>query len=139
MKSVPDRYLDRLDDNFLKEVSKFDVNGRQIKNAVRVAHSLAVNENRGIIPEDIFSILEALRSFDEDFDRSVEQNESRSGTGGASMITARPIVLSKLSEMSDKAGQMLSWSQAWLIVSSICLVLFTLQMYSILCNKLEKI
>jgi hypothetical protein len=133
------RRPDWLDDSFLKEVSKFDVNGRQIRNAIRVAHSLAANENRGIIPEDIFSVLKALRSFDEDFDQSVKQNKPRLGMGRASIPLAKSIASSRLSEMSDRAQQMLSLGQAALFVSSICLVLFTLQKYSVLGNKLKRI
>jgi phage FluMu protein gp41 len=54
-----------LSDSFLNEVSQFDINGRQIKNALRVAHSLAMNQKRELASEDIMSVLQAVAAFDD--------------------------------------------------------------------------
>ena len=56
-----------VNDRFLDQVCATDMNGRRIKNAVRVAHALAANDDREMQAEDIFSILRALQSFTEDF------------------------------------------------------------------------
>ena len=56
------------------KVSKVDFNGRQIKNAVRVAYARALNDQRKLRPEHIYSVLEALKSFENDFrDHSVKR------------------------------------------------------------------
>jgi len=52
-----------LGEGFLNEVAETDMNGRQIKNAVRLAHALAGHKKREMLPEDIFAVLRALTSF----------------------------------------------------------------------------
>ena len=52
---------------FLVRVSAIELNGRQIKNAVRVAYGLAANANRTLEAKDIDAVLRTLNSFDDDF------------------------------------------------------------------------
>ena len=59
-----------LDDKFLDDIGKEEINGRQIKNAVRVAHALAQNDCREMMAEDIYSAIQTLRSFEDDFRQS---------------------------------------------------------------------
>jgi hypothetical protein len=62
-----------LDDEFLNKLASHDINGRQIKNVLRVAYSIAANDNRDLRPEDIVKVLEACESFESDF-RNVMSN-----------------------------------------------------------------
>ncbi|USP79640.1 hypothetical protein yc1106_06914 [Curvularia clavata] len=55
-----------VDDAFLDRVVDNEMNGRQIKNAVRVAHALAQDKQRQMNSEDIFSVVRMIKSFDED-------------------------------------------------------------------------
>ena len=55
-----------LDDGFLRKIAEYEMNGRQIKNAVRVAHALAIDKQRDMIPEDVFSVVRAIKSFEEE-------------------------------------------------------------------------
>ena len=65
-----------LNGDFLDNVAAFELNGRQIKNAARVAHALAANQNRSLEREDVLSTLRALTSFYKDFiDHSVKRTE----------------------------------------------------------------
>jgi hypothetical protein len=59
-----------LDDGFLDLVAGEQINGRQIKNIVRMAYALASNGNREMEPKDILSGLEALKDFESDFQSS---------------------------------------------------------------------
>lgn len=56
-----------LNEKFLSSVSGLEINGREIKNAVRVAHAIAVNDKRGMAPKDIHSVLRALTPFENEF------------------------------------------------------------------------
>ncbi|SRR6266536_753035 len=60
-----------LDTKFLKKISEEDVNGREIKNIVRVAHALAVNEKRALRAKDILQGLQYLKDFERDFSNAV--------------------------------------------------------------------
>jgi hypothetical protein len=52
---------------FLDKISKEEVNGREIKNIVRVAHALAFNDERPMKATDILQGLQSLRTFERDF------------------------------------------------------------------------
>jgi len=52
-----------LEESLLDEIAKIDMNGREIKNAVRVAHALAEDKGRGLIPEDILLVLKSRTAF----------------------------------------------------------------------------
>ena len=68
-----------LDEKFLDEVSEADVNGRQIKNIVRVAHALADKGGHTIGVDDILLALRALKTFKEDF----KSNAAKRSRGGS--------------------------------------------------------
>lgn len=59
-----------LDAKFLKRVSAEEINGREIKNIVRVAHALAVNDKRALSAKDIFQGLQYLKDFERDFSKA---------------------------------------------------------------------
>ncbi|KAF2689840.1 hypothetical protein K458DRAFT_327800 [Lentithecium fluviatile CBS 122367] len=65
----------RLGSDFLDRVAEENVNGRQIKNIVRVAYAQAANANRSMEPEDIIMGLVALRDFDVEFGEAQERRE----------------------------------------------------------------
>ncbi|KAH7410601.1 P-loop containing nucleoside triphosphate hydrolase protein [Cadophora sp. MPI-SDFR-AT-0126] len=54
----------------LDTISKENVNGREIKNIVRVAHALAVDEDRSMKPEDLLLGLRARNAFERDFEKA---------------------------------------------------------------------
>ena len=58
-----------LNDEFLNRVAETIMNGREIKNAVRVAHALATQAHREMVGDDIESVLRLLKSFDQDIRR----------------------------------------------------------------------
>ncbi|KAF2663288.1 hypothetical protein BT63DRAFT_380228 [Microthyrium microscopicum] len=62
-----------MNEGFLDLVSEVEINGRQIRNIVRIAKSLAVKKKRGLIPKDLYSGLDALKSFEVDFQRAVSK------------------------------------------------------------------
>jgi hypothetical protein len=65
-----------VDDEFLDKAVRYDMNGRQIKNVVRVAHALAQDKKRGMGPEDFISVVRLIRLFDEDVDaKSAEKSK----------------------------------------------------------------
>jgi len=55
-----------VDEHFLEEIAEHDMNGRQIKNAVRVAYALAHDKKRELLPGDIFTVLRLGKLFDAD-------------------------------------------------------------------------
>jgi hypothetical protein len=59
-----------LDAKFLKEISEEEVNGREIKNIVRVAHALAVDDKRSMRAKDILQGLQYLKDFERDFNKA---------------------------------------------------------------------
>jgi len=52
-----------LEESLLDEIARIDMNGREIKNAVRVAHALAEDKGRSLIPEDILLVLKSRTTF----------------------------------------------------------------------------
>jgi hypothetical protein len=59
-----------LDAKFLKTISEEEVNGREIKNIVRVAHALAVDDKRSMKSRDILQGLQHLKDFERDFSKA---------------------------------------------------------------------
>ena len=59
-----------LDRSFLEKVGTYDINGRQIKNIMRMACAIAVSNQRALEPGDIVKGLEALAVFETDFGAS---------------------------------------------------------------------
>ncbi|KAF2833877.1 P-loop containing nucleoside triphosphate hydrolase protein [Ophiobolus disseminans] len=55
-----------VDDDFLEQVAEHDMNGRQIKNAVRVAYALAHDKKRDLFPGDVLSVLRLGKLFGAD-------------------------------------------------------------------------
>jgi SpoVK/Ycf46/Vps4 family AAA+-type ATPase len=62
-----------LNEKFLKEVAKEEINGRQIKNIVRMAYSRASSGKRAMVANDILVGLNALKTFEVDFRHAVEE------------------------------------------------------------------
>ncbi|KPM45574.1 hypothetical protein AK830_g908 [Neonectria ditissima] len=58
---------------FLNELATSRVNGRDIKNIVRMAHAMARSGKREMMAADIQQGLDALQSFETDFRRGLEQ------------------------------------------------------------------
>jgi hypothetical protein len=56
-----------LNKNLLHRLAAYDINGRQIKNTIRMACSIAANEQRELQAKDILKGLEAWTSFETDF------------------------------------------------------------------------
>ncbi|RDW80898.1 hypothetical protein BP5796_05596 [Coleophoma crateriformis] len=59
-----------LDAGFLKKISEEEVNGRDIKNIVHVAHALATNDKRPMRAKDILQGLTYLKDFERDFSKA---------------------------------------------------------------------
>ena len=70
LKSTKQRCFRWLDAKFLKKVSAADINGREIKNIVRVAHALAINDKQSINTRDILHALQYLMDFERDFSKA---------------------------------------------------------------------
>lgn len=64
------------DSAFLDSVAKEPVNGRQIKNIVRMAYAQAANAEREIEPTDITMGLVAHKDFEIEFSEAKDQKES---------------------------------------------------------------
>ena len=62
--SVLPAWLNR---EFLDQVATYDINGRQIKNIMRMTSSIAANDQRELEPSDILHGIEALESFESKF------------------------------------------------------------------------
>lgn len=56
-----------LTSNEIKEIAGMDVNGRQIKNSIRIARFMAKDEARAVRVEDILSVLNKLQDFQDSF------------------------------------------------------------------------
>lgn len=56
----------------LDRIADEDLNGRQIKNTVQLAYSLALQENSLIKPHHINTVLQQLKDFEEDFQDRTE-------------------------------------------------------------------
>lgn len=62
--------------NYMDKIAKEEINGRQIKNIVRLSFALATSANRQIRPSDIDESLQSLRSFEKDFENA-QNNKKR--------------------------------------------------------------
>lgn len=90
-----------LTDEFLCQIAEFDINGRQIKNAARVAHAVAASRKRAVTGDDILSVLQSLKLFEEDFrlrsSKSKAAKEARTIAGhctcSASQIAELPVIV----------------------------------------------
>jgi SpoVK/Ycf46/Vps4 family AAA+-type ATPase len=51
----------------IEDFAAITLNGRQIKNAVRTAHTLALSENRTLSPDDVQVVLDTISEFEKDF------------------------------------------------------------------------
>ncbi|KAL9625862.1 MAG: hypothetical protein Q9160_000182 [Pyrenula sp. 1 TL-2023] len=63
-----------LGDSALSELAEIDINGRQIKNAVSIAHALAVSKGEEITKEAILKVTTAMASFDNEFTSVANDN-----------------------------------------------------------------
>ena len=64
-----------LTDEYLDEIGKEELNGRQIKNTVRTANALAISGKVQLSPNHIETALRAMRMFESDFAESHERAE----------------------------------------------------------------
>jgi predicted ATP-dependent protease len=62
--------FDWLSEEYLAELGKEDLNGRQIKNTVRTAYALAVSAGDNLSQVHIETALRAMRMFEKDFDEN---------------------------------------------------------------------
>ncbi|KAH7169988.1 P-loop containing nucleoside triphosphate hydrolase protein [Dactylonectria macrodidyma] len=60
------QHPDWLTDSFLDQISDAQVNGRDVKNIVRMAYAVSKNGKRKMVPEDVQQGLKALKSFEVD-------------------------------------------------------------------------
>ncbi|KAK0114778.1 hypothetical protein ONS95_014261 [Cadophora gregata] len=70
-----------LNEKSLNRMAKVPINGRQIKNIVRIAHCRAVNEKREMALEDILLGLQALELFEEEFKKAQEATGTKNLIG----------------------------------------------------------
>jgi len=81
--------------DLVAEVSNTNANGRQIKNAVRVAHALARNEGRTLTPDDVRTALRTLQSYSSDLSPQMTRKRGREDdedTGRDRLKRTKPIV-----------------------------------------------
>lgn len=55
-----------LSDEFLAGIAATEINGREIKNAVRVAHALAAHAERDLAADDVQTVVRVMKAFDVD-------------------------------------------------------------------------
>ena len=70
-----------LNESIIDDFAKEDLNGRQIKNIVKVAKSLSVKDPSRDIADCVRSAIRAMKSFDHDFSN---KRVAREGDGGGS-------------------------------------------------------
>jgi hypothetical protein len=76
--------FDWLSEEYLAELGKEDLNGRQIKNTVRTAYALAVSAGDNLSQVHIETALSAMRMFEKDFDENeVVPSNSKGDEPGA--------------------------------------------------------
>ena len=75
---------------FLERISRTEVNGREIKNIVRVAHALAVSDNRPMQAIDIIQGLRSLNEFEIEYDDAVVKRRRDEDFESPSSKKARP-------------------------------------------------
>ncbi|KAF8849072.1 P-loop containing nucleoside triphosphate hydrolase protein [Acephala macrosclerotiorum] len=90
-----------LDTKFLKKVSAKEINGREIKNIVRVAHALAVNDKRPLSSEDILQGLQYLKDFERDFSKA---GNKRKIVEGNEMQGAKRARRNNVEVLEDESG-----------------------------------
>lgn len=61
--------VDNLGEKEIRELASRDINGRQIKNAARTAHSLAVARGQKVGIEHLRVTLDAMDEFSREFER----------------------------------------------------------------------
>ena len=88
-----------LNAKFLESISRTEVNGREIKNAVRVAHALAVSDKRPMQADDLFQSLRSLNNFEMDFNSAVTKRGRDEDLETPLSKKARP---SKRKQISEK-------------------------------------
>lgn len=64
-----------VEDDVFEEIVGTNVNGREVKNIMRVAHALATSEKRKIEAVDVLQALEAHRQFQSDFEGGANNEE----------------------------------------------------------------
>lgn len=67
----------------LQELAAANINGRQIKNTVRTAHTLALAENEKFGVEHIRDVLDTVREFQQDFNKDSQAAENLALLGPA--------------------------------------------------------
>ncbi|MCJ1381029.1 hypothetical protein MMC17_004138 [Xylographa soralifera] len=75
LKATDQRHPRWLGAKFLETLSKEDVNGREIKNIIRVAHALAVSDKRPMRADDILQGLRSLKDFERDFNKAAPKRQ----------------------------------------------------------------
>jgi SpoVK/Ycf46/Vps4 family AAA+-type ATPase len=70
-----------MDDSFLDSLAAENLNGRQIKNVVRMANALAIAEGGDLRPKNIRMSLKSIKDFEEDF--AAEDTTETAGHGGS--------------------------------------------------------
>jgi len=74
-------------DSSIDEFAEEDLNGRQIKNIVKVAKSLAIKTPERSMEDNVRSAVRAMRSFDQDFSKAADPEGASQGSmddsGGA--------------------------------------------------------
>ena len=76
VRSNADRTPVWLDERFLEALARKKVNGREIRNIVRMGHSLAQNAKRDLCTDDLIHGLHALELFEVDFNRGSKGHET---------------------------------------------------------------
>lgn len=74
--SVSNEKLSWLEDDVFEEIVGTNVNGREVKNIMRVAHALATIEKRKIEAGDVLQALEAHRQFQLELEGGANNEES---------------------------------------------------------------
>lgn len=77
-------------DGTLDRIADEELNGRQIKNVVRLAYSLALDENSLIKPHHVATALEPMKHFEKDFENGAEDVERQRGVNDSDGHQERP-------------------------------------------------
>lgn len=75
VRSNADRAPEWLNERFLQILARKKVNGREIRNIVRMGHSLAQSAKRDLCRDDLMHGLEALEQFEIDFKKRPGEQE----------------------------------------------------------------
>lgn len=82
-----------LDDSVLTDLASYQFNGRMIKNAVRMAHALAIDEEIELGPSHLKKAVEAMNMFEQDMAQAEENDEERAAlqaSANAELDSANP-------------------------------------------------